>query len=556
MLDEIRWNLDWMLSMQDADGGVWHKQTSEGFAGFVMPQDDPSVSVVIGTGSEPFKSTCATADFAAVMAIASRVYQPYDAAYATRTLEAAKRARTWAEAHPGVPFQNPAGVVTGGYGDGNCGDELLWAAAELWRSAGDEGAQRWFLAKQAGQRGALKADGPPGWGNVAPMALWSYALAAKGDAAVQDGIRRESLAAADAIVARSAAHGYRISLTKQDYVWGSNSVAANYGLQLLVANAMKKDARYVDAARDNLHYLLGRNTFSLSWLTQVGANPFRHPHHRPSGADANAEPWPGLLSGGPNGRKQDAEMRKLPDGLPPAKMYVDEQGSYASNENAINWNAALVFLLAGAADDCSTTARQSIRFMLAARFSGCRLPVGRRPARSEVPHDRCIAPPCPARRRRPRPRARIPDARGATSLVAAPATTPDPLAATLDAMLAKLYPADAPGAAVIAVRDGRTVLRKAYGMADLELGVPLQPDMVFRIGSMTKQFTAVAILMLVRGGQARGLRPDHEVPARLPDRGQDDHRRAPADPHLRDQELHGHAGLPRQHRARTTASRS
>jgi CubicO group peptidase (beta-lactamase class C family) len=68
-------------------------------------------------------------------------------------------------------------------------------------------------------------------------------------------------------------------------------------------------------------------------------------------------------------------------------------------------------------------------------------------------------------------------------------------------MLTGLYAKDTPGAAVIAVRDGRTVLRKAYGMADLELGVPLQPGMVFRIGSMTKQFTAVAILMLVEEGK-------------------------------------------------------
>jgi D-alanyl-D-alanine carboxypeptidase len=82
-----------------------------------------------------------------------------------------------------------------------------------------------------------------------------------------------------------------------------------------------------------------------------------------------------------------------------------------------------------------------------------------------------------------------------------PATPADPLAQTLDAMLSKLYPADAPGAAVIAVRDGETLLRKGYGMADLELGVALQPDMVFRIGSMTKQFTAVAVLMLAEEGK-------------------------------------------------------
>jgi endoglucanase len=182
---------------------------------------------------------------------------------------------------------------------------------------------------------------------VAPLALWTYALAPRGDAAVQRALREASLAAADAIVERTVANGYRTSLVTNDYVWGSNAVTANYGLQLLVAHAMKPDSRYVEAALDNLYYLLGRNTHAVSWVTGVGARPFRHPHHRPSGADANPEPWPGLLSGGPNRRKQDPAMQKLPDGLPPAKMYLDDQESYASNEYAINWNAALVFLLAG-----------------------------------------------------------------------------------------------------------------------------------------------------------------------------------------------------------------
>ncbi len=42
-------------------------------------------------------------------------------------------------------------------------------------------------------------------------------------------------------------------------------------------------------------------------------------------------------------------MRKLPE-LPPARMYVDDETSFATNENAINWNAALVFALAGVAE--------------------------------------------------------------------------------------------------------------------------------------------------------------------------------------------------------------
>jgi len=116
---------------------------------------------------------------------------------------------------------------------------------------------------------------------------------------------------------------------------------------LLISNALSPDRASVEAALDNLHYLLGRNTFSISWVTQVGEHPFRHPHHRPSGAGHNPEPWPGLLSGGPNADRQDPVLRVLPAVLPPAKVYSDDQGAYASNEVCINWQAMLVFLLAG-----------------------------------------------------------------------------------------------------------------------------------------------------------------------------------------------------------------
>jgi CubicO group peptidase (beta-lactamase class C family) len=77
----------------------------------------------------------------------------------------------------------------------------------------------------------------------------------------------------------------------------------------------------------------------------------------------------------------------------------------------------------------------------------------------------------------------------------------DPIAARIDAELSTAYPSGGPGAAAIVVRDGKPILRKGYGMANVELGVPNAPDTVFRIGSMTKQFTAVAVLMLVQEGK-------------------------------------------------------
>jgi len=70
-----------------------------------------------------------------------------------------------------------------------------------------------------------------------------------------------------------------------------------------------------------------------------------------------------------------------------------------------------------------------------------------------------------------------------------------------DTLLAKSYPPNAPGAVAIVVKDGRPVFRRAYGLADLEFGILVDPDMVFRIGSITKQFTAAAILQLVDQGK-------------------------------------------------------
>lgn len=94
------------------------------------------------------------------------------------------------------------------------------------------------------------------------------------------------------------------------------------------------------------------------------------------------------------------------------------------------------------------------------------------------------------------------------------AVTVDPALAGIDSMLTRLYPAGEPGAAVLAARDGQVLMRKAYGTASVELGVPLLPEHVFRLGSITKQFTAVATLMLVDEGK---VSLDDEITEYFPD---------------------------------------
>src|ERR1700691_1213307 len=340
-LAEIRWNLDWMLSLQDADGGVWHKQTSENFCSFIMPQAAHLISYVIGTGSPPYKSTCATADLAAVAAIAARCYGPFDDAYAKSCLVAAREAYAWASRNPNVIFQNPDSIRTGAYGDTDCRDEMLWAAAELWRTSGEEQYRQAFETGVA----YLRTDNrlllkTPAWNDVSAFSLWTYAMGHRQGSSSEllAQIRDASVRAADELVQRSRGNGYGSTLSLSDYTWGSNGVAANQSLQLIVTDRLQKNDAFRQTAAENLHYLLGRNCWDLSWVTQLGPKAFQHPHHRPSAADGIAVPWPGLLSGGPNAHPDDWVARSLPK-RPPMQMYKDDQAAYSLNEVAINWNA-------------------------------------------------------------------------------------------------------------------------------------------------------------------------------------------------------------------------
>jgi CubicO group peptidase (beta-lactamase class C family) len=93
-------------------------------------------------------------------------------------------------------------------------------------------------------------------------------------------------------------------------------------------------------------------------------------------------------------------------------------------------------------------------------------------------------------------------------------TTDAELARYADELMKKMYPADEPGAAILVARHGKVLLRKGYGLAEMELGVPVRPEMVFELGSVTKQFTAAAILMLQEQGK---LSVHDEITRYLPD---------------------------------------
>jgi len=338
VLDEVLWNLDWMLAMQDpADGGVYHKLTDKAFDGVVLPHAATGERYVVQ------KTTAAALDFAAVMAQASRVLAGFESqrpGLSARTLAAARHAWQWARAHPAVPYRQPADIHTGGYDDDRLADEFAWAAAELYISTRDDAF--WHAMPQA----PLKAD-VPGWGSVGTLAWISLAqhraqLTPAADRAL---IERQLGDLASRLMRQWQASPDRVAMQAEDFNWGSNSNALNQALVLIQGYRLGGDRRELDAAQSALDFVLGRNPTGYSMVTGFGLRSPLHPHHRPSGARPDLPPVPGFLVGGPHPGRGDDCKQPYPSQAP-AKDYLDAFCSYTTNEIAINWNAPLVYVSA------------------------------------------------------------------------------------------------------------------------------------------------------------------------------------------------------------------
>jgi len=342
ILDEALWNLDWLLTMQDLDGGVYHKLTTANFSGFVMPANDKAQRYVIGKG------TASTLDFAALMAQTSRVFRRFESSrpgFADSCLNAAIRAWNWAQANPSVAYDqaslmNPT-VSTGGYGDGSFTDEKIWAGIELTLATRRDSF--WVAAM-----GSTKFTGTyrnPGWNQVAALGLMSALGSIDSLVGLVDtaGMRSRLRTLGTDAKSRAGLNPYRVPVNESDLGWGSTSVTGNLALTALHWYKLSGDTTYRNAALEGTDWILGRNALGTTFVTGFGTRSPMNPHHRPSGADGIVDPIPGFVVGGPNKNQEDASACES-DGATyayslPALSWLDDQCSYASNEVAINWNA-------------------------------------------------------------------------------------------------------------------------------------------------------------------------------------------------------------------------
>jgi endoglucanase len=338
ILDEARFELKWMLKMQREDGGVFHKVSTKKWTGEHLPQKDHDIRYIFGV------SSCATASFAAVTAQGARIFERWDKPFATSLLGASMEAWKFLMEHPdNLPeggFKNPPGVEGGEYGDTQDADERLWASSELLRTTGFAKYGQYFLANYRKLEGI---NSPVSWTSVKNFAYYSYLRlpSTKVDPQIKIFIMTTLGTFADNLLRRIEQNGYRYILDTDEYYWGSNSIAAGYTFDLIQIFELTKQRRYLNAALDQMHYLLGRNTFDLSFVTGVGTNPVQHPYHQLSMMLKMPQPVPGFLVGGAN-KNSNLHGKKISD--IPGKCYEDNEKNYFVNEVAINYTAPLVFL--------------------------------------------------------------------------------------------------------------------------------------------------------------------------------------------------------------------
>ena len=338
LLTEVRYELEWLLKMQREDGGVFHKVTTKRHAPFVMPEDDKEQLYVFSV------STMAAADFAAVCALASGVYEAFDKYFAKKLRTAAEKAGRFLDDHPEfIGFVNPEGCNTGSYGQWNDNSNRYWAYAELYALTGDN--DYFEKMRSLGSKGfPLTALGYAETGGLGSLA---YILSSQNKDDKFAEMLKNSFKEHAADLRQTADKcGYSAAMDKRSYHWGSNMTllcnAMIFAIDDLI-NGDKDDLRYAEA---QLHCLLGCNALGISYVTGCGEYRCNYPHLRPAFADGIEECIPGMVAGGPNRFPADPFAKEvIAEGTPPMKCYADDTASYSLNEITIYWNSPAVFLL-------------------------------------------------------------------------------------------------------------------------------------------------------------------------------------------------------------------
>ncbi|WP_324788178.1 glycoside hydrolase family 9 protein [Streptomyces sp. H51] len=353
ILDEARWELEFLLKMQVPDGQplagmAHHKIHDEQWTGLpLLPSEDPQKREL-----HP-PSTQATLNLAATAAQAARLYRPYDKAFAARALTAARKAWAAALAHPDLYASDSDGTGGGTYADSDATDEFYWAAAELYLTTGERQFADHVLnspVHTADIFGSLGFD----WARTAAAGRLDLATVPSALPG-RDKVRRSVVQGADRYLATLKAQPYGMPYAPDGnrYDWGSSHQVLNNAVVLATAYDITGGAEYRDGAVQSMDYILGRNALNISYVTGYGEVSSHNQHSRWYAHELDPglpNPPKGTLAGGANSGIQDPYAQSKLTGCVGQFCYIDDIQSWSTNETAINWNAALARMASFVAD--------------------------------------------------------------------------------------------------------------------------------------------------------------------------------------------------------------
>ena len=342
LLDEMKFGLDWMLHMQRSDGAVYRKLSGEAWPIGLSPEEDTQPRYVYGI------STPETAKFAGAMAMAARLYQPFDGDLSDRYLAAATKAWQFLTHQPDMQVDEYPGDNSGSgaylFSEWDQEetlltdvDDRLWAASELFLSTSEDTYERYFADQfETFDYGLFE------WKDPSALGMLDYLLQAETvnseGMQIKERLKTKLLERADRLLEVTDGNSY--GLANSRFIWGSNKMVAEEGITLFYAYKLTGNVAYQKAAFAQLDYLLGRNPFNQTFITAVGTHFVQNVHH--TFGRAHNRLIPGLMVGGPN---SDAQDGIAPPGLG-IRSYLDSVESYATNEYAIDYNASVIGLMA------------------------------------------------------------------------------------------------------------------------------------------------------------------------------------------------------------------
>lgn len=309
VLDEAKWELDWLLKMQADDGGVYNKLVAN-----TWEYGGPDTTDL---GSYPVRyimarDTLNTAATVGIFAMASRVWEDIDPTYAATLLSRAELGWEFLEDHPTREpvggFKNPANHNSGPYPDSDESDERSWAAMELYNATGEAKYKDYFeLYGYTGSdisgtftKGCFGWHGGGGWMDLSLACSYACATTEREmDATIRTACLNNAIKFGSTVRQDENIYPYGSRLDVPEWIGWMYGGDNHESLMFYIAWKLTGEQKYLTAAYLQLYNTIGLNPLSLSFITGIGDKYPMFPLQGQSMFDDVDEPIPGFVASGP-----------------------------------------------------------------------------------------------------------------------------------------------------------------------------------------------------------------------------------------------------------------